>query len=715
MTAPSPARVAALYATSSQGRTAFDASQMSDDELKDMADFLASQVDGMDDMDVAYGAYVAHAVPGDRQRILTKLLPKLFLSYRKRLVEWFEHALMKRAKAGGGGTGIKKVENGLASFVEAIPEALAGGKAINLAEYLPETEYLDPVKLDPVADTILRTVRKDAVEAGVLGARSASLKTAKPTGLSVKQDIGGGVWFIPPTFDTYPIRQTLSRTYRFRWNAPKRRWETRSLTPQIKRDFLVEGERVPAPQGAPTDVPQSLKEWYFGTWLPKNIHRFTTVFTNYARDKQSSYGMVFSLSGNKVQVKFVRKIDNVRDAVEELRYRYKDRHGREPWLEVMDKFIELVRTTNPSQLPAIIDRINNLQHSNGLFMEHFPADVQQWYEPFLNAKYSAPTADELARYIGDRDLKNLLATVAKPPLKFRPQDWVWQPPGNYHTMTKELQDIGTAVNWREKGYPKYKKSIPVDRFDPDVQDGLDVLKKLHEKREVILSTEIKTPEQLERVQKDVEEWSKKYEEAKDAVKRSLEAQRQRELRTPGYAAAWEAINFPDEFLERFPYSVPGVSRSMLTNFLTRYGSMARRVAERKALLDVRAGGGQTLTSPEYLRLHPDTPRHMIDLPGGRGGLVVDSGFVLADELLGWPQYEGGYLHWRIFDVRKYPKTWKAWQDYADTPFRVYLSDYDDWSVEAMYPTLREAQAVVRALQADTLTMSRVRSLGLATT
>ena len=578
MTAPSPARVAALYA-STLGRVAFDAAQMSDDELKDMADFLATQVDSMDDRDVAYGAYVAHAVPGDKQKIISKLLPKLFLSYRKRLIEWFEHALMKRAKAGGGGTGIKKVEQGLASFVEAIPEALAGNKTVKLAEYLPETEYLDPDKLDPVADKILRTVRQDAINAGVLGARAASLKTAATTGLSVKRD-RDGMWFIPPTFDTYPLRQKLSRTYRFRWNPGKRRWETRALTKKIRDDFKVE-EPAAKKAPTPTDVPPQLRDWFFGTWLPANIDRFTKVFTDYARNKQSSYGMVFSMQGrDKVKVKFVRKIDNVRDAVEELRYRYTNRHGREPWLEVMDKFIELVRTTNPSQLPAIIDRINNLQHSNGLFMEHFPTDVQQWYEPFLNAKYSAPTADELARYIGDRDLKQLLATVAKPFLKFRPMDWVWQPPGNYHTMTKELEDLGDAVNWREKGYPRYRKSLDIDRFDPDVQDGLDILKKLHEKREVILSTEVTTPQQYERVQEDVKEWAAKYEETRKSVERALEAQRQRELRTPGYAAAWEAINFPNEFLERFPYSVPGVSRSMLTNFLTRYGSMARRVAER---------------------------------------------------------------------------------------------------------------------------------------
>jgi len=564
-------RVAYRYLRSALERKSFDASEMSDEELKDMADFLASQVDGMDDESVAFASYVGTAVPGERQKVITKLFPKLLLSYRKRLIEWFEHALLKRANLGGGGTGIKKVEEGLADFVEAIPEALTGGRVIRLQEYLPDTEYFQADMLDRVANKILAVVREAALEAGVLRGG----KVAKATGLSLVQ-APSGAWYIPPSNDTYPIRETLKQTYRFRWNRDERRWEVPELTPQIRQDFMV-------PMAAPMDdVQPALKDWYFHTWLPSNINRFTKVFTDYAKSKQSSYSIVFQVSGEKVSVKFARQIDTAWEAVEELRYRYSNRHGREPWLEVMDRFVDLTRTTSPNQLTTIIDRINNLQHSNGLFMEHFPAQVQSWYDGFLNAKYSAPTADELAKFIPDRDLRNLMIELGRPFMKHRPQDWKWSPPPAYDKMTKELQGIDNAVNWRARGYLRYKKTLQVDRFDPEVQDGLEVLKRLHGRRGEMLSTEPETPQQYEMVQTDLAEWSKSYERAKANAEKALEAQRLREIRTPGYAEEWERKNFPQEFLEHYPWSVPGIPLVNLAPFLARpyIAGMASRVADR---------------------------------------------------------------------------------------------------------------------------------------
>lgn len=550
-----------------------------DEELTDLAGFLASQVDSMDDATVAFATYVGLGVRGDRQAVIAKLLPKLVLSYRARLVGWFEHALVKRANLGGGGTGIKKLEEGLATWANAIPDIIAARRAFKLSDYLPSNEYLDPEMLDRVAQRAVKGVSDDAAKAGVLG-----MRTARAVPFEVKRD-ERGVWYIPPTLDTYEYKEDI-KAHGFKWNVRDRRWETEKLTPKIRTDFKVDEPRVTPPVPAPPPVlpaqsaPERLRQWYVEEWLPHNVERLTRVFTDYARGKQTSYKVFFRLTSSAekpVEVKFDRDIDKAWEAVEELRYRYVGRQGREPWLEVLDQFVNLVRTTSTAQLPRIIDRINNLQHSNGLFMEHFPSSVKAWYEGFLNAKYHTPRPDELAKFIPDRDVRNLMIEVAR--TTHRPAGWAYTPPPAYDKMKKELVEVGQQVNWREKGYPRYKgeKGLQPDRFDPEVQGGLDVLKRLHAQRESLLSTEPETPAQYEKWQGDVVDWAQDYERAREDVARMVEEERRRMLDDPSHSAEWEAVNFPKEFLEKFPYSVPGVSRSELAPFLVRHAS-PRRVA-----------------------------------------------------------------------------------------------------------------------------------------
>lgn len=304
--------------------------------------------------------------------------------------------------------------------------------------------------------------------------------------------------------------------------------------------------------------------------------------------------MIFSVgAGGKPEAKFDRDINTAWEAVEELRYRYTGRHGREPWLEVLDKFIQLVGERNPVRLVHIIDRVNNLQHSNGLFMEHFPSAVKRWYLPFLNAKYHAPTAEELAKFIPDRDLRDLVMGVTRRSGVARPggwDQWRFEPPPAYHQMVKVLQDVGEKINWRERGYPRIKGLAQVDRFDPRVQEGLDTLKELHKQRERILSTQIESQPQYEQWVDQVRDWAKDYDQALDRAKDALEqyaldeearaeAAGERpwwETIPEGTAEAWEAAHFPEEFLRRFPWSVPGVSKSDLAPFLARYAREAVR-------------------------------------------------------------------------------------------------------------------------------------------
>jgi hypothetical protein len=532
-------------------RIALDASKMSDKELVDMSNFFADIVDSLDDASVAYGSYTAMAVPGVRQHLLGKLGKALLLSYRKRLVGWFEFALVKRAQVGGGGSKIAKIEEGLADFVEAIPNALNAHRKIKVSDFVPTSDYLLPERLDPVGEKILNVVAADARQAGVWGVgRTAALN------LPLRYDDAEQVWFVDSN-NTYAVKDGI-KSLGLRWNPNMRRWETSQLTPAMRQEFRV------------LEPSAGLRDWYFEEWLPKNIGRFTRVFTDYVRNQQSSYQFIFAVSGDKVKVDFKRDATTPAKAVEELRYRYIGRQGREPWLEVMDKFIQLVDARSPSQIEQLIDRINNLQHSNGLFMEHFPSNVKNWYEGFLNAKYSTPTADMLAKQIPDKDLSGLLYTIALD--RLRPADFQYMPGPAYHLMKKELADVGTKVNYRELGYPRYKGVAQVDRFDPEVQFGLEVLKRLDTQRELILSTKVETPEAEKQVLEKAEDWAKEHAKAVADLQRLLEEQRRRKLEEPGYAEAWEATNFPQEFVERFPYAAPGITPSQVAEWSARYGT-----------------------------------------------------------------------------------------------------------------------------------------------
>jgi hypothetical protein len=544
-------------------RVALDAQGLSDEELSNLASFLSSQVDSMDPESITYGAYVAASIPGNRQEVLGTLPARLLLAYRKYLVGWFEYALMRRARVGRSGRVMKRIETGLAEFVMQIPDALASNTTIQVSDFVPRNDYLLPERINVVGDKILRTVRSEAAQAGVLVGGDVP---RAPTGgggsipLELVRDDRSGVWYIPAGAPTYEYRNKL-RSLGFRWNPDDKVWSVNRLTDQVNAAFGM----VPKPSAAPS----SLTEW-FQEWLRQNIGRFTKVFTDYARNQQSSYAFVFSVDGSgKVKVTFKRDVNTPAKAVAEIRYRYTGRQGRGPWLEVLDRFIDLVSARSADQVLRLIDRINNLQHSNGLFMEHFPTDVQSWYMPFLNAKYHTPTADELAKQIPDRDLRGLLIEVARHGR--RPADWMYSPSPAYHLMRKELEEV-SGTNWRKEGYPFAPGKSQVNRFAPEVQARLDVLEALDTQRENILSTEVTTPVQEERIIEQARDWSVDAHQALNDLNAAVERHRQRRIEDPAYAADWEAVNFPADFIKRFPYSAPG-SGSEFGEFVSRYAAL----------------------------------------------------------------------------------------------------------------------------------------------
>lgn len=582
-------------------RIALDTQGMTDEELKGLASFLATQVDGMDDESVAYGAYVATAVPGDKQHILGTLPARLLMSYRKRLVGWFEHALKSRARRGGGGPGIKKINDGLAAFVAAIPGAIMTGTPVNVSDFVPPNEYLVPEKLNQVGLRIQRAVRDEALKAGVLttGQGPASVqkvvKTPRPPiGLDLLHNNKTDTWWIGNSARAYPVRDKL-KEMGFRWNPTEKVWEVRKLTPDIQKEFGISFVTV-----TPSE---NILNWFNG-WIAANIDRFSKIFTDFARSEQSSYSIKFSIVSNKVDVSFVRDTDSIAKVIAELRYRYLNKHGREPWLEVMDRFIDLVEATSPNKVQGLIDRINNLQHSNGLFMEHFPLDVQAWYEGFLNAKYHTPNADELAKNIPDWDLRGLLVAVAAPQHGIRPADFNYLPSRDYKRMHKELvladtdattvkmyrdligkkkfeeakrleQELAAAgfrINWRAEAYPAYKGAPDIERTSPEVQKKLEVLRALDTQREAILSTKVDSPaKEKEMVDKGVAwtlDQSRAVQELAAALNKAREEQRVRDLDP----ARWEMVNRPGDFKKQFPNAYPG-SNSDLAEFVARYAAL----------------------------------------------------------------------------------------------------------------------------------------------
>jgi hypothetical protein len=271
------------------------------------------------------------------------------------------------------------------------------------------------------------------------------------------------LWTIPKSNRTFQLKDQLGRSgYGFKWNTGKGRWEIPKLTPLIQKDF-----EVPAPS-------QSVEDWFWKTWYPKNYDRLSKSFSEYARNLQSSYKLKFS-TNRKQLVKFSRSIKTADDAIEELRYRYIGRQGREPWLKVMDEFLAL-KETPPTSTNAVIrklDLLNGMQHSNGLFMELFPPKIESWYKGFLNAKFASPDPEDLARYIPDKDLKELMLFLTSAG-KARPlgrENWS-QEPGDWQHYEKDIQKEGP--DWRAKGYPRYKGPAGKqrEREDPEIQKGL---------------------------------------------------------------------------------------------------------------------------------------------------------------------------------------------------------------------------------------------------
>jgi len=418
--------------------------------------------------DAAYTAYALNSVdekhikPGGMARGLYSNATAI---YRDNLLGWFETALIDRANM----MQVRGLGISLSGFVKDIPEALIKGRPPDINMPPKAFEHLNLDKLPRAAQRIMATVKSDAIDDGIW--QQSSRPSSSTTGIKLEWDKDEREWFIPVTREnkrwTWANKRELGRGgYGFTWDRGKSRWYRLTLNDDITRAFDVPGHGPSSIQEQPP-TEQEMSAWFFKTWLPKNIGRFSKMFTDFVSAEGVTTNFNFNVSNSgKVNVSLSRGIGSVRDAIIELRQRYIGRQGREPWLEVMSKVIELKRTTETTKALHIIDRMNNLEHSNGMFMERFPANVYSWYMKFLNAKYSAPNASVLAKYIGDADVREIVKFLADE----NPTHRDWETP-QYELMQKEgPEDPGE--DWLAKGYPYAPGNKRPSKDDPRVQEDV---------------------------------------------------------------------------------------------------------------------------------------------------------------------------------------------------------------------------------------------------
>jgi hypothetical protein len=95
---------------------------------------------------------------------------------------------------------------------------------------------------------------------------------------------------------------------------------------------------------------------------------------------------------------------------------------------------------------------------------------------------------------------------------------------------------------------------------------------------------------------------------------------------------------------------------------------------------------------------------------------VEIGLLSADALLGWPQFPEGKLKYALIDVREYPpRLREGWvKDNPERPWRLYIADMDDWSVEKRYAFESDARDALEILKTRFVTKALLDRLGLKT-
>jgi hypothetical protein len=444
-----------LLGRSKSRKGSLDLEYADEAQLHKIARFLGSV--SLSDHDAAYISYCYEALPDSGKKLAKKLGENAIKQYRESLLGWFSYAIVNRANW----TNFKGLNKSLSGFVKDIPAAVLENRDPEFPKFQKSWAFLNADRLQVAGRKAMSVMKADAKEDGLWKEEAEEAVG----GIPVQRDKRLEMWFVPYSDWTFQNRVWLKKMG-FQANRTYKRWQIKEFKRGTERYFDTTG-RMRRPQASPPSLPE-LKEWYQEKWLPQNIQRFQNIFENYVREEGSKITMTFSVNNKgDVNVSMSRGVTKLSDGIEECRMRYIGAPGRAPWVAVLDWTVKLASTAGPPQkVMFIIDRMNNLEHSNGAFLEKFPAAIRSWYPKFLNAKYSAPTVGKLVKYLSDRDIAEFLKFLANDAWESETYEDL-----DYQSMGKEnVQEI----NW-DKLVPD-NKTKPKDKEDPRVQRGLNILR-----------------------------------------------------------------------------------------------------------------------------------------------------------------------------------------------------------------------------------------------
>ena len=367
------------------------------DVQEDVGALLSSfDPNSLSESDVAYGAYLFEYIGGitgdNRARDFSNDLATV---YAKMFAGWLGYVFLNRSNMARASQDMKMLQDSMADWVEYIPEMLRGPDR-PLSSFIPKQalRFLRADVLDKLGDRAVREVKKDYSGSG-------SKSSAGLEALPINYDPKARAYVIPGSQATYTNRRLLSQLG-FKWDGNT--WATATLDQRVLEALPQAAtlKKVPSKPSAPTKDPT---EWFFEDWLPSNIQRFSKLFTTYGRQEHVPYEFKFILNGREVTVLFQRNIKTVADAVAELESRYGGADDRDGWMQAVWSYQELSRASGRSAIKAV-DRANDLEHSHGSMMEHFPPGIRSWYPAFLDFKYTAGTW-QMVHKIRDEDLRTI--------------------------------------------------------------------------------------------------------------------------------------------------------------------------------------------------------------------------------------------------------------------------------------------------------------------
>jgi len=370
------------------------------DDLYAMLPSMGQLLGTFDSSVIAHAAYVWEYITGwDNDPRVKQFATKLAEEYAKRFAEWLGYAFLARANRSSRAKGLVKTEEGIAEWVEDVPDFLLGRKNPDIGRYLPKrNKWIDIKMVGAISRKILKVVYADWGAAA-----SGAVKMASMEALPIEFDPRWGQYVIPKSSLTFEHKREL-HDLGFTWNPGRGVWFTNELDSDILKALpQARGvqQRRPPTVGPSTDT----YSWFFDKWLPSNLYRFDKVFNDYGKKTGLGYEFKFTLTGHEVTVEFKRSIKTVEKAKAELRYQYEGIDRRAPWLQAVSVHEDLLKASGGNAMKAI-DRANNLEHTHGSMMEHFPAGIRRWYPAFLDFKFTA-AASKMVKKIKDEDLRVL--------------------------------------------------------------------------------------------------------------------------------------------------------------------------------------------------------------------------------------------------------------------------------------------------------------------